>query len=430
MLRSMYSGISGMKNFQNKLDVIGNNISNVNTFGFKKGRTTFKDLVSQQLAGASGPQLNRGGQNPKQVGLGTTLASIDTIHTQGSLQTTGRELDLAISGDGFFVVRDGFNSMFTRAGNFYLDQEGNLVNADGLRTQGFGMDPTTGAIDRNQELVDMQINDDVIRQPKTNSFTFAGNYNINDFIDNDGNKIPPADLPENTLKTFKLFDQEGMEHSSSFGIDDFTIATDPSDNSNQYVDTMTFDVISNDSNSANPQALTVDFNEDGTVKSVNGSLAFDFTLSDNSTDTVAIDNDSLDFSAFTILNEPMSADVIGDEAYLESFNIDASGSINGVLSNGAVQTIGQLALADFNNPGGLEKSGSNLYRESNNAGFIGFEVAGAGLGSINSSSLEMSNVDLSEEFTEMIVAQRGFQSNTRIITTSDEILQELVNLKR
>lgn len=131
MLRSMYSGIGGMKNFQTKLDVIGNNIANVNTFGFKKGRTTFKDLVSQQISGAAAPG-DKGGVNPKQVGLGSQLASIDTIHTQGSLQTTGRTLDLSISGDGFFTVNDGTSTFYTRAGNFYLDNAGDIVTADGL----------------------------------------------------------------------------------------------------------------------------------------------------------------------------------------------------------------------------------------------------------------------------------------------------------
>ena len=132
MLRSLYSGIGGMRNFQTKLDVIGNNIANVNTFGYKKGRVTFKDLVSQQLAGASTATPTRGGTNPQQIGLGSSLGSIDTIHTQGSIQTTNRDLDIGISGDGYFIVNDGDMSYYTRAGNFYLDQQGNLVNSDGL----------------------------------------------------------------------------------------------------------------------------------------------------------------------------------------------------------------------------------------------------------------------------------------------------------
>ncbi|MDX8362247.1 flagellar basal body rod protein FlgG [Cytobacillus sp. IB215316] len=271
MLRSMYSGISGMKNFQTKLDVIGNNIANVNTFGFKKGRAMFKDLVSQQVAGASAPVQNgRGGTNPKQVGLGAQLASIDTIHTQGSLQTTNRTLDLSISGDGYFVVTDGANDYYTRAGNFYLDENGDIVNNDGF-------------------------------------YLKEVNGNGTDY---------PINIPD-TASEFSI----GQDGSVTY--------TDPS-------------------NTTNP--LVVE---------------------------------------------------------------------------------GTIALAKFPNNGGLQKVGNNLYIETINSGDVSIALPGSGgTGSIEPGTLEMSNVDLSEEFTEMIVAQRGFQANTRIITTSDEILQELVNLKR
>lgn len=275
MLRSMYSGIGGMKNFQTKLDVIGNNIANVNTYGFKKGRTIFKDLVSQEISGASAPVAGAvGGTNPKQVGLGSTLGAIDTVQTQGSLQTTGRTLDLAISGDGFFIVRDGTNDYLTRAGNFYLDKNGNLVNEDGLYVRGF--------------------------QPNTS---------------NDGV-------------------------------------------------------------------------------------------------TTTIGN----------INIPSSA---------KSISIGADGVVTYVDGNDNLIIAGQIALAKLPNPEGLEKVGNNLYQVTTNSGNMNSNAPGTGgAGKIVSGALEMSNVDLSEEFTEMIVAQRGFQANSRIITTSDQILEELVNLKR
>lgn len=275
MIRSMYSGISGLKNFQTKLDVIGNNIANVNTYGFKKGRTVFKDLYSQTVAGASGPSTDgsiRGGVNPKQVGLGAQLAAIDTIHSPGSTQFTGNTLDLAIEGDGFFKLQDGATAgeaVYTRAGNFYLVEDpeggGGSVIAD-----------TEGRL----------------------------------LLDTDGNKI--------------------------------TVPV---------------------------TATNLSIGQNGEVKYI-------------------------------------------DEGVLDG-----------------EQTIG---LTKFNNPGGLDKVGGNMYRQSSNSGepLDGEPLGAGGHGSIKSGSLEMSNVDLSEEFTEMIVAQRGFQANTRIITTSDEILQELVNLKR
>ncbi|KZE96301.1 Flagellar basal-body rod protein FlgG [Geobacillus stearothermophilus] len=286
MLRSMYSGIGAMRNFQTKLDVIGNNIANVNTYGFKKGRTIFKDLMSQTISGASGPNAGRGGTNPKQVGLGSQLAAIDTVHTQGSLQTTGRVLDLAISGDGFFILgelNNGnlINPLFTRAGNFYLDKEGYIVNTDGLYLVGEGYE--NGA--------------------------FTG-------------KRARIQIPTNA----------------------------------------------------------------------------------------------------------------------KSVSIGADGVVNYVDAVGNLQVAGRIRLAKFPNNDGLEKVGGNLFRETANSGtiinpnnqneWIAYSPQESGAGSIVSGALEMSNVDLAEEFTEMIVAQRGFQANTRIITTSDEILQELVNLKK
>lgn len=271
MLRSMYSGISGMKNFQTKLDVIGNNIANVNTFGFKKGRVTFKDMVSQTVSGATGAGNGIGGINPKQVGLGSQMSAIDTIDTQGSLQTTGRILDVGIQGDGYFKVQKGNNTYYTRAGNFYFDNGGNMVTASGEQVLDNTIDPVTGK------------------------------------------------------------------------------------------------------------------------------------------------------------SKPIS---IANISQIENLSIGADGSISYIQNGTSIpgQTIG---LARFPNNGGLEKVGNNLYKSTTNSGGVQNVAPGtSGAGSLVSGSLEMSNVDLSEEFTEMIVAQRGFQANTRIITTSDEILQELVNLKR
>ncbi|WP_071459450.1 flagellar basal body rod protein FlgG [Bacillus massilinigeriensis] len=267
MLRSMYSGISGMKNFQTKLDVIGNNIANVNTHGFKKGRVTFKDTVSQTISGASAP-TGAGGINPKQVGLGSQLATIDTIDSQGSPQTTGRVLDVSIQGDGYLTVQRDGNTFYTRAGNLYLDNSGQLVTSAG----------------------------------------------------------------DNVLDT------------------------------------------------------------KGSPIIING----------------------------------------GDLTTVKSLSISTDGKINYIKDGETkISVAGPIAVARFNNNGGLEKAGDNLFSETVNSGKpTVLDPGTSGAGMLISGQLEMSNVDLSEEFTEMIVAQRGFQANTRIITTSDEILQELVNLKR
>ena len=332
MLRSMYSGISGLKNFQTKLDVIGNNISNVNTYGFKKERTIFKDLISQTQAGASSPTATRGGVNALQVGLGSQSAAIDTVHNGGSLQTTARTLDLAISGDGFFMLADSAaeempatedmeslidnalideglaNTSYTRAGNFYMDRNGFLVNADGKYLVGVPNPTLYGEVDPNS----------------------ASNA--------DTDKATAAGL----------------------------IGTD--------------------------------------------------NLYDPATGEITIVDD------MAPIKIPTNS---------QSMSIGQDGSVYYVDVNGKLQFAGQLLMAKFPNASGLEKTGSNYFQVTANSGNPLIQVGTqAGIGSIQSGFLEMSNVDLSEEFTEMIVAQRGFQANSRIITTSDEILQELVNLKR
>ena len=339
MLRSMYSGISAMKNFQTKLDVIGNNIANVNTYGFKKGRTIFQDLISQTISGASAPSQGRGGTNPRQVGLGSQLAAIDTIHTTGSTQPTGRVLDLAISGDGFFQVANSndptlpFSTqpLFTRAGNFYLDKNGYLVTSDGYYVVGFAAYAT-------------------------------GNYDP----DGAAGAIPP--------------------------INNVTLSPMPSD------------ITPNNFNfTTNPPTYT------GGTASISNPAGASFSAA----------NANVQYKPIKI---PTDAQTI---------SVGQDGSITYVDRFGTLRWAGQLVLAKFPNNGGLEKAGANLYRETPNSGTPILNFAGAaGIGAIQSGALEMSNVDLAEEFTEMIVAQRGFQANTRIITTSDEILQELVNLKK
>ncbi|MGZ9584632.1 flagellar basal body rod protein FlgG [Paenibacillus marinisediminis] len=272
MIRSMYSGVSGMRGFQTKLDVIGNNIANVNTTGFKGGRVMFKDIMSQTMSGVTAPNGDeRGGVNAQQVGLGVQIGAIDTVHTGGSAQTTNRPLDLRIDGDGFFAVKlspDQEVPFLTRAGDFHLDAARNLVTSDGL------------------------------------------------FV-------------------------------------------------------------------------------------------------------TSVDGDPI------VLDEGVT-----------SFTIAQNGEIIGKMDDGTSEIVGQLGVVKVVNPEGLEKLGGNLYRVTPNATIDGaIEIvapgdAAAGTGSIISGQLEMSNVDLTSEFTEMIVAQRGFQANSRIITTSDEVLQEVVNLKR
>lgn len=296
MLNSMFSGITGMKGQQTKMDVIANNIANVNTTGFKSQRVRFQDMISQTNANAQGPNNNgRGGINAQQVGLGTQVAATDVMMQGGSLQFTGRALDFGIqNGDNsFFVVsQDGGQSglmQYTRDGGFYTDNEGNLTTSNGFRLMGY-----TAA---NGELV-------------------------------------------------------------------------PADSYNQ-----------------------------------------DTSLQDG----------------LTALSIPQ----VRDGLTLQDYSVDSTGTILGTYSDGNAYVIGRIALSNFSNPDGLEKAGENIYNQSANSGVPQYGgPSDDGFGVVRSGFMEMSNVDLATEFTEMIVASRAYQANSRSITTSDEMLQELINLKR
>jgi flagellar hook protein FlgE len=409
-----------MKNFQTKLDVIGNNIANVNTFGYKKGRVTFKDTMNQTISGASAAQDNRGGKNPMQVGLGTTLATIDTIHTQSSLQTTGRPLDLAISGDGYFIVSQGSAEYYTRAGNFYLDDNGTLVNGDGLKVQAYKYD-ANGKLTNTYGDVAVNVNAE-LPSVTTTKMGFSDNLSSDSTI---GSVY---------TQQIEVIDKSGKSHKLDVNFKKTTatnwevyINKDPNASPPLAADTtITFDAAGKFvSNTLTPTVLA-----DGADADTFSEYLFDVTGNGASADDYRI---NLDFLNLTQATGATTAFVNPDgnlKGSLESFNIGALGEINGVYSNGLVITLGQLALAKFSNPSGLSKAGTNLFQESINSGTANISIPGEGRGSIAAGSLEMSNVDLSEEFTEMITAQRGFQANTRIITTSDEILQELVNLKR
>ncbi|MCP1152418.1 flagellar hook protein FlgE [Peribacillus frigoritolerans] len=421
MLRSMYSGISGLKNLQTKLDVIGNNVANVNTYGFKKSRVTFSDAMNQTVSGASAATANKGGTNSKQIGLGSTIATIDTIHTQSSLQTTGRDLDLGISGDGYFVVKQGDSLSYTRAGNFYLDDNGTLVNANGLKVQAYKIDENGK---RSKTIGDVAVNVNAILPAITTAkISVSGNL-ASDAIDgtvfSQQMKVVDEKGKEQTATIYfqkngddkwELFDEEPAALGD-------TSATKP-----KPFTSVNFD--------GNGQIVAADKTQTGqTINISSGNEDDSDTAVDESVQKVNLD---FDFSNLTQVKGSTTALVNPDgnkEGKLESFNIGSSGEINGVYSNGLITTLGQLAVAKFSNASGLTKTGGNTFQESINSGTANINIAGEGRGVIASGSLEMSNVDLSEEFTEMIVAQRGFQSNSRIITTSDEILQELVNLKR
>ncbi len=456
MMRSLFSGVSGLKNHQTRMDVIGNNISNVNTYGFKTSRVTFQDMLSQTLSGAAKPEENVGGVNPKQVGLGMTIASIDRIFTQGSIQTTGNQTDLAISGDGFFMVSNGDKNFFTRAGTFSLDRDGNLVNpANGLKVQGW-------MAERNEE-GEMILNSKGTPQDVVvpiYSKVEAKETSVVKYKCNLDSKKPV--LPENATPkmiasaavttNIDVYDNLGNPHRMTLnlwhtGVNEWTASASMSDANGP----VTLDIPgmegANQENSSSkmilrfsPDGRLIAANDEGTADGINQGNIF-ANLNYRIDGDPNVRNIRLDLGksglveGITQFSSPSTTKAVEQDGYsmgyMEGFNIDNSGVITGVYSNGVKQAIGQVAMAVFTNPGGLTAVGENLFEVSNNSGLANIgEANQGGRGKIVAGALEMSNVDLSDQFTDMIITQRGFQANSRTITTSDQMLQELINLKR
>lgn len=462
MMRSLYAGVSGLQNHQTRMDVIGNNISNVNTTGFKKGRVNFQDMLSQTMAGAAKPTDEVGGVNPKQVGLGMTIASIDTIHTQGSLQTTGKMTDIAVQGNGFFVLQAGEKSFFTRAGAFGLDKDGLLVNpANGMKVQGWQAETVEG-----QTLINTSaaIGDITIPVGSKDPAQATSEVYLACNLDKRTPLIPPGAGAAQTLEgtwttSFEVYDNFGDIHTLQV---DFTrvpgvqnrwqaaVTVDP-----QAEETTNTLVEVGDENNATNTFL-LDFDNLGTLQAVlddqgdtlnTGDLqvqvAFDVQTARipegeeavRQTFNLNLGEVGSAVDTVTQFAEKSSTKVFEQNGYtmgyLENFKIDQSGIITGVFSNGNNRELAQVALATFTNQEGLEKAGESTYVVSNNSGEPDIGPSGvAGKGKFIAGALEMSNVDLAEQFTDMIVTQRGFQANSKTIQTSDQMLQELMTLKR
>lgn len=426
MMRSLYSAISGLRNHQTRMDVIGNNIANVNTTGFKQSRVTFQDALSQTLQGASSPSGNNGGTNPMQVGLGMAIASIDTIFTDGSFSPTGKSTDLGISGNGFFVLSDGQNKIYTRNGAFDFDTEGNFVMpGSGYKVVGWKAD-ANGNIDTTQPTANIQIPVGATMPAKASTkITYGGN------LLGDAN----VGATSQTTASIEVYDKQGNAYKVSGTFEktgantwSFTPAATITNSNGVVIGNVT----------GGPATIT--FNADGTF---NNSPATSLTITPPAASPYAGAGNtivSLDFSTMTQYGGGGSTSATSNvtvdrDGYtagtLESKTVSKTGVISGRFSNGQSQDLAQVALASFNNPAGLEKVGESLYVKSNNSGEPQVGTAGTGgRGKFSPGTLEMSNVDLASEFSNMIVTQRGFQANSKVITTTDTMLEELVNLKR
>ncbi|QOR35349.1 flagellar hook protein FlgE [Clostridium sp. 'deep sea'] len=409
MLRSMYSGVSGLRAHQTKLDVIGNNIANVNTVAYKTSNITFQEVLSQTLSKAQPPSSGGlGGKNPAQVGLGVSVGSITTKHTPSNLQPTGNPNDLAIDGHGYFVVSDGLQTYYTRAGNFSQDVQGNLVTAGGCKIMGWMAD-SAGNVNTTGPLQSLDLSSLTMPAKATTAMILEGN------IDKDDASF---------TYDMTVYDSLGVSHKVTY-----TFTKTAADR------TYSYEISSAEAGvTITPAAVphgTVSFNTSGVL-----NTHTPHTITIGGLGGAADISTTVNFNA-TKFTYSSNKNTVGGEqdgyqsGSLLSLGVNAIGEVVGTFSNSRDKTVAALAIASFINPQGLERAGNNNYIKSWNSGEPQYSLAGTGgRGPIRDGALEMSNVDLAKEFTEMIVAQRGFQANSKIITTSDEILQELVNLKR
>jgi flagellar hook protein FlgE len=427
MLTSLYSAVSGMNANGTSLSVIGDNIANLNTVGFKGSRATFGDVLSG-TAGAL------------QIGRGVLVSSVSPLFTQGSFESTANALDLGIEGDGFFIVNEGGAQYYTRAGYFSLDKDGNIVNPDGLILQGYLADTAgniTGTIEdlriesrqslaRATTNATVAVNLDAVSAAQVTPFTLDGN--------GDGTSNDPANY--NFSHTITIYDSQGGAHQVTLYFEKTAdnawtahyVHQDTADPS-QLVDAgtqlLTFDLNGALVNDASGTAINFNFGPAVAAQ----SIFFNYGTGTGETPVGDGLDGSTQFAAdFGILNLTQDGYAAGN---LRNIAISEDGVITGIFTNGQTRALGQIALAKFIAPDGLAKLGRNLYGEAFDSGqpVIGMATT-SGLGRVLSNTLELSNVDLAEEFVKMISAQRGFQANSRVITTSDELMQELVNLKR
>ncbi|MCW5934830.1 MAG: flagellar hook protein FlgE [Fimbriimonadia bacterium] len=424
MWQAMLSGVASLKAHQAKMNVIGNNIANINTTAFKSGRAQFQDLISQTYRASSPPSAARGGVNPVQVGLGAKLAAIDVMINQGALELTGRSTDLAIQGQGYFMVSNGRDVRYTRDGAFDLDASGTLVHrSTGFKVMGWRASPS-GTVDINGAIT----SDSVLQFPvgsqaavrQTTQVTYSGNLNAN------------SDSSSSWATTIRVYDALGGPHDVTLTFKNRQsppAAGGPAGAASSWEWTAMegTNLVGDHTSGTNTRLY---FDSSGNLVG-NGVQGVTVTPTNGATPF----NVNLDLSQVTSLASESIVQPISQDGFppgtLQEFAIGLDGTIQGVFSNGLSRSLGRIAMSHFANPAGLERAGSSLFRPTDNSGLslVGAPTTG-GLGEINSGYLEQSNVDLGGEFADMIVTQRGFQANTRIVSVVDELLQDVVNMKR
>lgn len=485
MMRSLWSGVSGLKVHQTKMDVLGNNIANVNTVGFRASTTNFTDVFYQTTQGATGPNANTGaaGRNAMQIGLGANVATIAVdLSGNGATNRTDRGMDLMINGDAFFVVRSNGATYFTKSGALDIDADGTLYcTTNGATVLGWGVDEN-GEI--RKDIVDslklMTPENQSAKPSPTRNVTLSGNIDSKDkqvaysvdgtgypisiqFFDNVGNKY--------TAKLKVMLANDSTDSQFSVSLTDILDENgsilkrkilDKNGNptyekTDQYVMFAGQDLsgytcdVDGTLHFPNSEALLTFNGSTGEFVSVTGEVPGILNLTLNAGEAAVDDEGNpfplggidIDFSGLTKYKtsgtcsvDPKRGDRNGYNAgnsagQLNGFSIGTDGRVYAVYDNGDNKLLGQIAVASFPNPSGLEAQGNSLFAATLNSGeFDGVGKDITEIGSFSVGALEMSNVDLATEFTNMITTQRGFQANSRTITTSDTLLEELINLKR
>lgn len=540
MITALFNGVSGLQNHMKRMDTIGNNIANVNTAGFKRNRVAFQDMLYHTIQGATRPEGSAGGTNPFQTGLGVITGSIDTIHTQGSLESTGRSTDMAIKGNGFFIVNDGKQNLFTRTGAFTFNAQGTMVDAGtGFVVQGKVADSngrinTTSAIgdirlppgkqiapnatselnlagnlnadtvtrtqlltgdspftsgnnpataltaisDLDQVSTPLEVDDTIVitgTNPDGSLISATYTYKVGDTLQNVldviNGALSGATAAINAAGSLTVTDNDPGASQTSLALTMGTANTGAANLpqlretvggsgresttvqaydslGNQHAVTIAFTQtqggtwswkasVAGDASVLGGDTGSIIFNPDGSVQSLtydNGN-AFRFEPATGATPLSISFNPGSGHNGMTQFGASSTLHVKDQDGYgrgtLDNITINSAGIITGRFSNGATRDIAHISLANFTNQNGLEKVGSNMFVGTTNSNLPVIGNAGTDFGAeILAGHLEMSNVDLSKEFTDMIVTQRGFQANARIITTSDEIIRDMISLKQ
>ena len=465
---ALFSGLSGLGTLGNAMQIIGDNISNVNTIGFKGATFTFQDLLSQATATMSGTS---------QVGRGVALGDIYSSFEQGSFESTGNTTDLAIGGQGFFALRESGseNLFYSRAGNFRFDREGSLINPEGYVIQGWELDANGEDIGSVTDIVLDSFTSPPVASSRTtvitnldsratsNSASLAGSW--------DGAPTAVVNMDEANYEyqsTVKVYDSLGSTHDITYYFDPVDAVNNPGEWEyvvvcNPSEDKRTAALAAQDANTGLLARGTVTFSADtGSITDLDMELndGAGFSGTDETPDAAGYLNFQVDFGtgvtdiqldfgardsgSSTWVNDSLSTTQFARSSTttfqsangygagdLNGVDVDVDGVITGVYSNGEIIPLFRVALAKFQNVNGLSKEGGNLYRETRESGDAITNRPGTnGLGSIAPNSLEQSNVDIANEFVKMITTQRGFQANSKIITVTDSMLAELINLKR